>query len=148
MLLPRLTWKTGSHSCRWMRIVALPACTLSALTIVACARSGSAPSISHSTTTVSACSPEDATSRAKPATLVVTFRPEPAAAADAQANIRVLGPDAYRADVDVSVAGGTRLDLPRGTYDVRIALRGYESVVGRAALTGGCTAELVANLRK
>jgi hypothetical protein len=62
--------------------------------------------------------------------------------------MRIEGPDAYRSDINVSVAGGTRVELPRGTYDVRVALRGYETVVGRAALTGGCTAELVANLRK
>ena len=126
----------------------LPALALPAVLLAACARTGSIPSTSHSTISVSACQPDDAASRTKPATLVMNFRPEPALAADEQASVRVLGPDAYRADINVSVAGGTRLELARGTYDVRIALKGYESVVGQAALTGGCSAELVATLRK
>lgn len=121
---------------------------LPAMLLAACARNGSTPSASHSSMSTTACQPDDATSRAKPATLVVSFRPEPALANDAEANVRVLGPDAYRADISVSVAHGTRLELPRGTYDVRVALKGYESVAGRATLTGGCSAELVATLRK
>ena len=121
---------------------------LAAYVLAACARTGSSPSGTHSTVAVSACQPDDATSRTKPATLVMTFRPEPALAVDEQASVRVLGPDAYRAEMNVSAMGGTRLELPRGTYDVRIALKGYETVVTRAALTGGCSAELVATLRK
>lgn len=144
-MLPATSHMPFSHS---RASGALASLAFPALVLAGCARNGSTPSTSHSTVSVTECQPDDAASRGKPATLAMSFRPEPALANDADANVRVLGPDAYRADIHVSVAGGTRLELPRGTYDVRVALKGYETVVGRAALTGGCSAELVATLRK
>jgi hypothetical protein len=115
--------------------------------VAACSR-GAGGTGRGSSITVSPCPAESNEARGSVANLVLTMRTEPALASDAEARVRVQGPDNYRTDVSVSVAGGSRIELPRGLFDVRISLRGYAPVAAQATLTGGCSAEMVATLRR
>lgn len=115
----------------------------------ACVASTKQVSDTHSTVTVSTCpDPENATRR-DPANLVLVIKTDPVIppADSARADVRVEG-ETYRSDSKVSVAGGSRFVLDRGIYDLRVSLSGYEPVMARATLTGACTAEMVATLRK
>jgi hypothetical protein len=128
-------------------IAAVTMVCIASIGMAACSRAGGGTGRSSSIT-VSSCPAESNDARGVVANLVLTMRTEPAITSDAEATVRVEGPDNYRTDVSVSVAGGSRIELPRGIYDVRISLRGYDGVATRAALTGGCSAEMVATLRR
>ena len=126
---------------------ALAGATLACLALGACSRAGGATG-QGSSITVSPCPAETSETRGAVANLVLTMRTEPALATDAEATVRLQGAENYRTDVSVSVAGGSRIELPRGIYDVRVSLRGYDAVATQATLTGGCNAEMVATLRR
>lgn len=118
--------------------------------VVALAACGTAPNRRvgvNSSVTVSACPDAQNATRRAMATLVLTIRTDPAAPDSAQASVRING-ERSRSDITVSAAGGSKLELERGVYGVRVALRGYEPVMATATLTGGCSAEMIANLRR
>ena len=114
---------------------------------VACSRSGGGTR-QASSITVSACPVAEGATRRAAANLVLVMRTEPALTSNDEASVRVEGPDNYRTDAMVSVAGGSRLELPPGIYDVRVSLKGYDGVATRATLTGGCSAEMIATLHR
>jgi hypothetical protein len=128
-------------------ITAVTMVGVASIAIAACSRAGVGTG-RGSSISVSPCPAESNDTRGAVANLVLTMHTEPAIASGAEATVRVEGPDNYRTDVSLSVAGGSRIELPRGIYDVRVSLRGYDGVATRATLTGGCSAEMVATLRR
>ena len=122
---------------------------VSALAATACVASTKQVSDVHSTVTVSACPEPQNDTRRDPANLVLVIRTDPAIPPgdSARADVRVEG-ETYRSDSKVSVVGGSQFVLDRGVYDLRVSLTGYEPVMARATLTGACTSEMIATLRK
>lgn len=130
-----------------MRTVATLAAVAASGLLAACGGTGGANPAPVSSATVSACNAADNATRRAPATLVLVIRTEPAAGDSALASVRVEG-ETFKSDLSVSAAGGSRMDLERGVYDIRVSVRGYDPVAARATLTGGCSAEMVATLRR
>jgi len=117
------------------------------LLLQACGRGASRAPGQHSTMTASECTATPGAARDTPAAVTLTIVADPAAAADAEATVRVEG-ELSRNDIQVSVAGGARLDLTRGVYEVRVTVKGYEPAIRRITVTAGCNVELVASLKR
>lgn len=117
------------------------------LLLASCGGGGASAPGARSTFTANTCAPSTDAARRTPASLVVAMVADPAVAPDAEAAVRIQG-DQSRSHITVPVAGGMQLALPPGVYDVRVSLRGYESTAKRITLTGGCAAEMTANLKR
>ena len=128
------------------------AVALSALAFVACHTSRSAPSataanaaVNASTVAVTPCADQGAGSRGVIASLSigVTHAPAPATLV----TIYVEGETTKSITRD-STEQIHRYELPRGLYDVRVTMPGFNTATARVTLTAGCNAELTATLRK
>ncbi len=115
--------------------------------LAACGGGAASAPGQRSTLTANECAPATDATRRTPASLVVAMVAEPAVAPDVEATVRIAG-ELSRSDVTVPVAGGMKLELPPGVYDVRVSLRGYEAAAKRITLTGGCAAEMTASLKR
>ncbi len=125
---------------------------LSTLAFVACHTSKSAPSapagsaaVNASTVAVTSCADQGAGSRGAIASLSIGVTPAPAPAT--LVSIYVEGETTKSITRD-STDQIHRYELPRGLYDVRVTMPGFNAVAARVTLTAGCNAELTATMRK
>jgi len=130
-----------------------PICTaLMAIAIVACRAPQSAPSATAagatanaSTIAVTPCADQGAGSRGSIASLAISVSPTPSASTPVA--IYVEGESSKSITRD-STAQLHRYELPRGLYDVRVTMPGFNTASARVTLTAGCNAVLTATLRK